>query len=108
MSNVIFNKAYHHFKRRLVCKRCHAVMSDLESCSSEGEFYHSTLWANDKKGNKLPTPKKNPCPNAGRTFTMVDLGPGRKDKSLEVEVFARKKARRSDKRQGFVRVDGHD
>lgn len=90
-----------HFRRRLVCKRCHAVMNDYEPSCRTGEFYHATTWSRDKKGKAVKVPIPNSCKNAGKVFTLGDLGP-------EVELFVRKKARRSDKRQGFTRIDGHD
>jgi hypothetical protein len=66
--------------RRAVCKRCHAVMNDIEPSNSGGEFFHPSH-------DKLGKPYK--CINAGKMFTT---------KNIEIEPFIKKSIRRKNKR----------
>ena len=69
--------------RKAVCKRCHAVMPDIEPSSTYGEYRHPST---DKDG------KRWRCFNAGLKFTQQDL---------EILPFLRKAERRRNTRHGF-------
>lgn len=71
---------------KVVCKRCHIVMSDLEPCGSTGEFYHPT---------GIVSGRPVVCPNAGKTFIGGDT---------EVVPFVRKSMRRRIKRNSAHRT----
>lgn len=62
--------------RKVVCRRCHHVMDDVEPGHPEGEFYHKKQF---KDG------KNNPCRNAGKVLRADDR---------EVEPFERKRPER--------------
>lgn len=66
---------------RVVCKKCHYVMNDLEPMSPcGGEYWHPII---DKNGKPIN------CPNAGKSFH---------DDDREIEPFERKRVRRNAKR----------
>ena len=68
--------------RKVVCRRCHIVMRDLEPATQGGEFYH----------HAMPHQKRAlACPNDRHTFYQT---------SKEVEPFMRKGWRRALKRMG--------
>ena len=68
--------------RKAVCKRCHCVMNDIESSTTNGEYWHPSR---DKDG------KPWRCINAGLKFTQADL---------EIQPFVRKAVRRRNHRNG--------
>lgn len=65
---------------RAVCRRCGAVLTNIEPDVPSGEFWH---------GPRIRRGKRWPCLNDLKTFSM---------KSREVEPFERKSVRRAARR----------
>jgi len=76
---------YEH--RRVICRRCGLIMSDIESETGNGEFWHGPLYM-----PKAERARQKPCPNDGKVFDLKD--------TKEVAEFVRKRVRRAAKRAG--------
>lgn len=74
------SEAFGDRDRRVVCRTCHIVMNDSETCQQEGSFYHPTSFS-DGQPNK--------CKNTGKNFGIGDK---------EVDLYVRKRDRRAAKR----------
>ena len=70
------------WNNRVVCKKCHYVMNDIEPMSRDGEYWHPI---SDKYGKPIN------CSNSGKCFHGGDK---------EIEPFERKRVRRNAKRLG--------
>jgi len=70
---------------KVVCKRCHIVMNDLEPNGGSAEFYHPS---------GMHSGRPVTCKNAGKTF---------RDGDTEVVPFVRKSLRRTIKRASAAR-----
>lgn len=73
-------------QRKVVCRRCGLIMSDIEDMTSNGEFWHGPMYM--PKADR----KRKPCPNDGKAFDITD--------TKEVAEFVRKRVRRAAKRAG--------
>jgi hypothetical protein len=65
--------------RKLVCRRCGHIMSDIEPDFGNGEFMHAS---------------RRICSNSGKFFTLAP------EHAKEVVPFERKRVRRAAKRAG--------
>ena len=70
---------------KVVCKRCHIVMNDIEPYSPRGEFLHPV---GEHSGRPVT------CKNAGQSFAGGDT---------EIVPFVRKSLRRTIKRASSAR-----
>jgi len=75
------------WNRKIVCRRCGLVMSDMEPQMGNGEFWHGAMYT-----PKTPPTPQSTCANAGSTFDLTD--------TKEVAEFVRKRIRRAAKRAG--------
>lgn len=75
-------------EHRLVCNRCYKVMVDCEPYSPRGEFFHN---ANARS--------RATCPNAGKTFYLMDVNGVRlPENPVQTSFFERKRDRRRHRR----------
>lgn len=74
----------HNVERKLVCKRCHRVLDDIEPYAPLGEFFH-------------PLNTKKACKNEGKTFKLATHD-GAPENRKEMMEFVKKATRRAEKR----------